>query len=949
MEGISDQAGDGEGAIAVRMNSLHPTFRGEARVAEMVRAFWAYGDGTRLLVLLQVLLSVVAFALVAVVPLQIGNLLGTALSTANAEREVSAFVDDPESLRRSTERLLLPAFPTTEERRAAFEAIRATEIQIRVSKSDELLDALFPGDLVYRTADIAGIEDPEDEWEQIVDTLLEQEPITRADLERLLGDASGTTSLEQSEAFAYTVNLLLVSDAAADQRSDWRSGHFRSDAIRLAVVVMLVFVLRAAILALATRNTLRTARRLQDAVFLRIHDSALVDAGALARPSMVSRCTTYVDRVQEVVLDAQVNGVPAVAALLLSTGLLVYIDAPIGLMMAGVIVLFEIGRRVITPRWSRAAHDRLDLGTALSEAVDDAIAHSTGTRASRSEERERSRFAERAERAARQTRRLAGFGEGFEISAFGLGQMSVMLAITIVGFVRRDLSIGEATAVILYVREVSMALEELPTMVIDLQEAAPYMRRLRRVLAAEQRRPGDPGPVPVLHATTTAGRFAVGRLDVDRASFEYADQSIRCSDVTITAQRGRWVVLAGDASSGIDAVMDLVAGLEVADHGRVIITDDETGKTVDLALCSTRDLLGLVAVLPDQPSVFEGTVAENISWPHQDVDAEAIDSAAERAGIAPWLASQPDGLDTVIGRSRQRLPLDVVVGINAARVLLSAAPIVLLHDPTDRIDRDLADAIWRVLRSSFSDRIVVMSTSQLDRIADDDLVVCMAGGRVVETGTRGDLIARSGVFARLQQRLIDGIEPDSDLGMVPAFAGLEPDALRDLSRRLVVERYEPGDLIYDVGDTADRVYLVADGIVDLLTDGRRVASIHRGFHFGDADPSGRARRTTAAQARTAVVLRSLHRLAVSRGVSGILDRGEDERALYTWLVRRGTATRNEMDDLAGRFDVDVVLERLVADGSVVMADDDGTARYRPAGSRRQTLRSTSVLDALSDD
>lgn len=937
MEPTNDPGSGDAGRLAIRLNSLHPPLRGEPRVSEMTRTFWSFGKGTRLLFSVQLLMSLATFALVALIPLQIGNLLGTALSTASAEREVEALIEDPDAMQRATERLLLPNYSTPEERRAVFEAIRATEIEIRVSRYDELLDVLFPGNLSYRTADLAGIDDPESEWEQIVDRLLAQDRISRASLEELVGSIKSEPSLDKSRAFAHSVNLLLVSETAVEQRSDWRSAQFRSGALRLAAVIVLVFVLRAAILRLATRNTMRAARRLQDAVFLRIHSSALVDAGALARPSMVSRCTTYVDRVQEVILNAQVNGVPAIAALLLSTGLLVYIDVPIGLMMAGVIVVFEVGRRFITPRWSRIAHERLDLGTALSEAADEAIAHSAGVRAARAEARERSRFAVRADRVARHTRRLAGYGEGFEISAFGLGQMSVMLAITIVGFVRRDLSIGEATAVVLYVREVSTALEEIPTMVIDLQEAAPYIRRLRRVLAAEERRPELPGRADVSTLATSAER-----LTVDRASFEYADQSIRCSDVSFAASRGTWVVLTGDASSGVDAVVDLVAGLEVADHGRVMI--DST----DLAQCSTSDLLGLIAVLPDQPRVFEGTVAENIAWPRADVDRALIATKADQAGIGPWLTTQADGLDTIIGRSRQRLPLDVVVGINAARVLVSSAPVAILHDPTDRIDRDLADSIWRSLRTSLTDRIVVMTTNRLDRIADGDLVVCMAGGRVAETGTRSDLVARSGVFARLQQRLVDGIEPDSDLGLIPAFSALDADALRDLSRRLMVERFEAGDTIYETGDPADRVYLVADGVVDLLSDGRRVASVHRGFHFGDADPSGRARRPTTAQARTPVVLRSLHRLAVSRGLSGMLDRQEDQRSLYTWLVRRGASTRAEMDELSSRFDVDRALESLLADGSVVTTDDGGTERYRPAGSRRQTLRSTNVLDALSD-
>lgn len=904
----------------------------------MIRAFWGFTAGGRRRFAVQVVLSLTAFALVAAIPLQVGNLLSTALSAANAEREVERFVENPEELRRATERLLLPMFDTTAERRAAFEAIRATEIEVRASNSDELLDALFPKGLTYDGERLASIDDPEAGWEVLASGILNQTRIEREDLEVLVASMGEAPSLDKSRAFTYAVNVMLVDDAAKAQRESWRNERFRSELIRFALVVLGVFVLRAVVLLLATQNTLRAGRRLQDAVFRQVHDSALVDAGALARPSMVSRCTSYVDKVQEALLKAQIEGIPDIAALVLSTGVLVYIDVPIGLMMMGVLVFFEIIRRVISGRWSRLAHERLDLNTAMSEVADDAIATSEGTRAARAESVARARFAGRADAVARYTRRLEAFGEGFRISAFGLGQISVMIAIAIVGFLRNDLSLGEAAAVVLYVREVSNALDGIPSMVVELQEASPYMRRLRRVLGAERRRGS---------AADAVGAFAqtsgTAMLQVSGAWFESPDDSARCADIDLTARPGTWTVLVGGPGSGVDAVLDLVAGLETAERGQVLLGD------VDLSRCSYEDLARVITVLPKHPSVFEGSVAQNIAWPLVAQDPERLRAAAEQVGLTEWLVAQPDGLDTIVGRSRQRLPHDVVIGINAARVLLSDAPLVVVNDPTDAIDRELADQIWRALRAGLTARLVVATTDRLDLIDDADDVVCLASGRVVERGPRADLLARSTTFARLWQRLVEGSDAADDLARISTFAALSPEALDELSQRLVVERFGAGDLIYDEGDPADRVYLVADGTVDLFSDGQRVASVHRGFHFGEVAPGAATRRTTAARARTPVVLRSLHRLAVSRGLVGVLDRPEHERALYTWLVRHGGASRDDMAELGDRLDVDAVLGALVADGTVTRTQDpDGTERYRVAGSRRQTVRSPGVLDALTD-
>jgi CRP-like cAMP-binding protein len=221
---------------------------------------------------------------------------------------------------------------------------------------------------------------------------------------------------------------------------------------------------------------------------------------------------------------------------------------------------------------------------------------------------------------------------------------------------------------------------------------------------------------------------------------------------------------------------------------------------------------------------------------------------------------------------------------------------------------------------------------------------------VAEQGTRAELRARPGHFSRLWNRLVEGSDPIEELAAVPALSGLDHDVLLGLAQRLVIEQFDAGTTIYSPGDPADRVYLVSDGIVDLETGGRQVASIHSGFHFGDFDATGHSLRNTAAIARTPVVLRSLHRLAISGGVLGVLDRPAGERTLYRWLAGVGSATTEEMSALSDRIDVDAALRGLLADGTVVPAGDrEGATVYRVAGSRRRAARSGGLLDTLLND
>ena len=934
-------AGEFDGEVqSPALARLHPQFPGEARVWEMLRSFWPYTRGTRGLGTLQLLLSVAFFVCTALLPLQIGNLLSTALSSAQADSQVRQYVLDPAAVQRATLAMVKPELATPGEINAAARAIAATEDQIRLNGADALLDVLFPHGLRYRTDDLAAIDEPSQAWEELASHLFSSPRLGRDQLETLLDSAMSAPSRPKAQAFAYTVNTLLIDRSAKDQRATARNHRFAFELARFAVLVALVVVLRLVALALAQRATLSSARRLQDAVFARVHDTALVDAGALARPSMVSRCSSYVDNVQKVLLKAQTEGVADLAALVLSIAFLVYIDLPMALLMLGVMGFFEIVRRMVSGRWSRLAHERLDLNTAMSEVVDMAIAGSDGIRATRSQGPTRRNFARRADAVTRHTRRLEIFGEVFRISAFGLGQFSVLAVIAIVGFARRDITLAHATAIVLYVREVASSLEDVPGMVVELQEAAPYMRRLRRVLAAPLRRaePSTPQPFPA----------QVEQLAFTNVAKVYPDDSPGCEDVNFVATRGPWTVLVGGPGSGIAGVLDLTAGLERPDIGTVDVGALSIN-AVDLASIAHSDLARHLVVLPEDPPVFEGTVADNLTLHCDPVDDNALGTVLESVGLQPWVGSLAGGLATVIGQRRHFLDLEVRVRLTVARMILSNASVVVIHDPSKRLDREVGDELWSLMHRAFVDRVVVATTDRLDRLADDEQVLCLRHGTIVESGHRQDLMARDGTFTALWGRLVEGADQFDELAAIPSLARLSPDTLRDLTRRLVTEHFPAGQVIYGVGAAADRVYVVVEGVVDLVEGDRLVGSARSGAYFGDVDPGDSGVRTGSARARSDVVVRSLHRLSISRGVAGVLDRPDDERVLYTWITRHGSATRQELEALVARIDVDAALAGLLGAGMLTTATDAaGETTYAIAGARRQRARKTSLLDSLFD-
>ncbi len=919
--------------------STNPQLEGRATVSEMVRAFLPFTRGSRRLFGLQFAVSLLLFALLGLLPLLTGDLLRTALNSFDVGDKADEFADNWFALQSENPEILNTIDLTGVDREAVLVGIRASAADALERSSTGLVDALFVDVSAYRTSGLLGraialnVDEVGDTYGPVVESIVDDGRIGRAELDALRTPKNGPDALNRIKGFDYLVSVLALHPDATSQRSDARISAFTWELLRFLGVVVAAAILRAIAVGLAINATSLSGRRLQDAVFERVHDTVLVESGALGRPSMLSRCTTYIDQVQEALLKAQTDGLLAVASLVLALALVLWIDVPIGTMLIGTVLIFEIIRRVVSSRWTALAHHRLDLKTALSETTDAAVSTVASVRAIHAEEHFRRRFRREAEEVRSWTIRLERFGEAFGLTAFAIGQLGVLIVIAVVGFLRSDLSIGEATAAVLYVRTVAEALTSLPTVLIRLTESAPYMRRLSRVLLTPTRRDQPTAPL-ALPAQPKA-------LHAENLGYSEPDGAGGFADVSFTATALRWAMLVGSVGSGSESVVAVAAGLERPGAGRVLLDD------VDLATASIGDVCRHIAVLPARSTVLEATLAENLTVLRPQATADEINAAVAAAGLTAFVARYPDGMNTLVGGRLNPVGPQDRARIGLARVLLSQAQVVLISDPTVGLDLEAGEEFWGAARRYLDGRIVIASTTRLDLIDARDQLIVLERGGVVDVGTRAELLARPGVFTRLWQRMLDGVDPTSDLGSIPGLAKLSPEVLAQLATRLVTERFEDGQTIIAAGQVADRVFIVVDGIVELFDGDRRIATMKAGNHFGDIESPGAAVTTFSAVAREATVLRSLHRLAVSGGAAGVLDRSPAERALYAHLARNGVSTSAELEALGYSTGVGSTLEALVADGVVVGVELDGEVSYRLAGSqRRRRGGAVSLLDTL---
>ncbi len=227
--------------------------------------------------------------------------------------------------------------------------------------------------------------------------------------------------------------------------------------------------------------------------------------------------------------------------------------------------------------------------------------------------------------------------------------------------------------------------------------------------------------------------IAVEGLDFGYAAQRSDQPALR--DVALTLKRGQRVALVGESGSGKSTLLRVLAGLYEPDHATY---------RIDGVAHSGLAHLGAVATLiPQDPEVFEASLAYNLSLGRDD-SPDAIRRACDIAQLSPVLEALPSGLETGVSERGVNLSGGQMQRLALARGVLAAeaSSLLLLDEPTSSIDPVTEALIYENLFAAFSDACIVSSIHRLHLLPRFDMVVLMAGGRVVDAGSLADLLAR---------------------------------------------------------------------------------------------------------------------------------------------------------------------------------------------------------------
>ena len=318
----------------------------------------------------------------------------------------------------------------------------------------------------------------------------------------------------------------------------------------------------------------------------------------------------------------------------------------------------------------------------------------------------------------------------------------------------RELSLGELIAFLQYAAVFAMPVQDIARRFADLQAAQAAVERVTEILAqrpsiadspqvlarmAEQQGAPAPGRAP------DGLSPQVGELCFEAVDFAYEPDKPVLRALDLRVPPGQTVALVGPTGGGKSTIVSLLARYYEVSAGRI------TQAGVDIRARSLHWWQSRFGVVLQTPHLFSGTVAENIAYGRPTASMAEIVAAARAACADEFIAKLPEGYDSPVGPSGERLSVGQRQLLAIARTLLCEPEIVILDEATASIDTETERRIQVGIDSLLRERTAFVVAHRLSTIEGADRILFVADGKIVEDGRHDQLMAQGGRYAALRR------------------------------------------------------------------------------------------------------------------------------------------------------------------------------------------------------
>ncbi len=331
-----------------------------------------------------------------------------------------------------------------------------------------------------------------------------------------------------------------------------------------------------------------------------------------------------------------------------------------------------------------------------------------------------------------------------------LGGVAVAMAIFYGGWRAQQgvLSLGEFMSFLAALLMAYQPLKGLASLNTALQEGLAAAQRIFAVL--------DVAPSITEKPEAKALAVEQGAIAYENVHFSYDGETAALHGIDIAVAPGSTVALVGPSGSGKTTLMNLLPRFYDADSGRVLIDGQ------DIQEVTIASLRAATALVSQEITLFDDSVAANIAYGRPGASQAEITAAARAAAAHDFITALPQGYDAMVGENGVRLSGGQRQRIAIARAMLKDAPILLLDEATSALDSEAEREVQTALEALKAGRTTLVVAHRLSTVMAADRIYVLDGGKVVESGDHGALLARNGTYARLYKLQFAEHAPDYD-------------------------------------------------------------------------------------------------------------------------------------------------------------------------------------------
>ena len=269
----------------------------------------------------------------------------------------------------------------------------------------------------------------------------------------------------------------------------------------------------------------------------------------------------------------------------------------------------------------------------------------------------------------------------------------------------------------------------------QVQEVIPGAERFFELLDTPNTMPDDPKALPAPETFKA--------IEIRNLTFSYVPDTPVLRDINLRIRAGETVALVGHTGAGKSTLADLVCRFYDPQEGAIEIDG------VDLRKIRTRSLLDKIAIVPQEPFLFNDTIRANILYGKPDAELEEVEEAARAAAVHDEIAAMPDGYETVVGERGTKLSGGQRQRISIARALLRNAPILMLDEATSSLDTASERLVQAAIERLLQNRTTLVIAHRLSTIRNADKIVVLVEGRIESIGPHEQLMVTSPTYANL--------------------------------------------------------------------------------------------------------------------------------------------------------------------------------------------------------